>query len=227
MLLAIDTATRQISLALHDGATLLAEHTWPSDNQHTVQLAPGISRLLAQAGVRPSDLTAYAVTIGPGSFTGLRIGVAAAKGMAAASGAPLVGINTLDVVVAGHPGTYSAALVALVQAGRGRVIARSHHWQKGAWTPRTDMRNLDWLGLIAAIDGEAIITGELDASGLKLLRDAQASGTPLSIAPGGLRLRRAGMLAELAWAKLRAADSAAPFDPAHVTPIYVKSGSAV
>lgn len=227
MLLAIDTATRQISLALHDGATLRAEFTWPSENQHTVQLMPGIQRLLAQANVKPTDLTAYAVTIGPGSFTGLRIGVAAAKGMAAASDAPLVGVNTLEVVSAAHPGTYSAALIAVVQAGRGRVVARSHHWQKGEWTPRTDMRVYDWVSLINAIDGAAIITGEIDITGLKFLKDAQGMGIPVTIAPGGVRLRRAGILAELAWARLRAAESADEFAPALVTPIYVKTDSVV
>jgi tRNA threonylcarbamoyladenosine biosynthesis protein TsaB len=226
MLLALDTATRQISLALHDGTSLRAEHTWPSENQHTVQLAPGIAQLLAQANLTPSDLTAYAVTIGPGSYTGLRIGVAAAKGMAAAADAPLVGVNTLDVAAAGHPGTYSAALVAVVQMGRGKVVGRSHHWQKGAWAPRTEMRVFDWPSLIAAIDGEAIITGDIDPTGIKLLREAQANGVPLSIAPGGTRLRRAGLLAELAWAHLRAADSAEAFAPALATPIYVK-GDAV
>jgi len=227
MLLAIDTATRQISLALHDGSTLRAESTWPSENQHTVQLIPGIQRLLSQSGLTPSDLTAYAITTGPGSFTGLRIGVAAAKGMASASDAPLVGINTLDVVAAAHPGTYSAALIAVVQAGRGRVVARSHHWQKGVWTPRNEMRVFDWPSLIAAVDGTAIITGEIDPTGLKFLKDAQASGTPITIAPGGIRLRRAGILAELAWSQLRAADSADGFAPALVTPIYVKSDSVV
>jgi tRNA threonylcarbamoyladenosine biosynthesis protein TsaB len=227
MLLAIDTATRQISLALHDGATLRAEFTWPSENQHTVQLMPGIQRLLSQADVRVGDLTAYAVTIGPGSFTGLRIGVAAAKGMAAASDAPLVGVNTLEVVIVAHPGTYSAALIAVVQAGRGRVIARSYHWQKGEWTPRTEMRIFDWVSLINAIDGAAIITGEIDITGLKFLKDAQAAGTPVTIAPGGLRMRRAGILAELAWSQLRAADSADGFAPALVTPIYVKSDGVV
>lgn len=227
MLLAIDTATRQISLALHDGSTLRAEFTWPSENQHTVQLMPGIQRLLSQAGVKPSDLSAYAVTIGPGSFTGLRIGVAAAKGMAAASDAPLVGINTLEVVAAAHPGTYSAALIAVVQAGRGRVIARSHHWQKGEWSPRTEMKVFDWVSLINAIDGAAIVTGEIDITGLKFLKDAQGMGKPVSIAPGGVRLRRAGILAELAWSQLRAADSADGFAPALTTPIYVKTDSAV
>lgn len=227
MLLAIDTATRQISLALHDGTTLRAEQTWPSENQHTVQLIPSIQRLLAASGVTTADLTAFAVTTGPGSFTGLRIGVAAAKGMAAAVDAPLVGINTVEVAAAGHPGTYSAALVAVVQAGRGRVAARSHHWQKGGWTPRTEMNVYDWPTLIGLIDGEAIITGEIDALGLKALREAQAAGVPVSIAPGSVRLRRAGVLAELAWAQLRAADSAEAFAPERVAPVYIKTDGAL
>lgn len=223
MLLALDTATRQISLALHDGRQLVAEHTWPSDNQHTVQLAPAILRLLEACGLATRDLTAFAVAIGPGSFTGLRIGVAAAKGMAAAKNAPLVGVNTLDVAAAGQPGGLQTALVAAAAAGRGRVVVRSYAWRKNEWKARSDMRLMDWPGLIASLDGAATITGDIDAAGLDALTAAQQAGVPLTIAPAGYRLRRAGILAELAWNALRAAPEAGAFDPALVAPIYVKT----
>src|SRR5690606_39061936 len=155
-----DTATRQISLALHDGQILVAEQTWPSENQHTVQLAPAIQYLLERCNLMPRDLTAFAVTMGPGSFTGLRIGVAAAKGMAEAKRAPLVGINALDITAAGCPSGGSQALVAAAAAGRGRVVVRSYTWRKNEWRPRSEMRLTDWKGLIASIDGPATITGD-------------------------------------------------------------------
>ncbi len=223
MLLALDTATRQISLALHDGSTLLAEHTWPTENQHTVQLAPAIVRLLAECALTTRDLTAFAVTIGPGSFTGLRIGVAAAKGMAAAKAAPLVGVNTLDVAAAGHPGGLQTALVAAAAAGRGRVVVRSFAWRKNEWKARSDMRLMDWPGLIASLDGAASITGDIDAAGLTALAKAQEAGVPVTIAPACYRLRRAGILAELAWAQLRGNVLPGAFDAARVAPLYVKS----
>lgn len=225
MLLAIDTATRQISLALHDGRILIAEHMWPSDNQHTVQLAPAILRLLDQCGLTPRALTAFAVATGPGSFTGLRIGVAAAKGMADAVKAPLVGVGTLDVTAAGFTGGLPHALVAAAAAGRGRVVVQSYAWRKNQWKARSEMRLTDWAGLIASIDGAATITGDIDAAGLDALRKAQDSGIPITIAPAAYRLRRSGVLAELAWAQLHASPESGAFDPALVTPIYVKSDS--
>lgn len=224
MLLALDTATRQLSLALHDGSALVLEQTWPSDNQHNVQLASAVSDALHLCKLAPSDLTAFAVAIGPGSFTGLRIGVAAAKGMAMANRAALVGVNTLDVAAAGFPGGGANALVACVAAGRGRVVVRSYTWRKGEWRSRSDMRLTDWVGLASSIDGSAVVTGDIDAAGLETLADAQRQGIPITIAPAGYRLRRAGILAEMAWSQLRTQSSDA-FDPAQVVPVYVKSGA--
>ncbi|MEO8397708.1 MAG: tRNA (adenosine(37)-N6)-threonylcarbamoyltransferase complex dimerization subunit type 1 TsaB, partial [Chloroflexota bacterium] len=96
-LLAIDTATQFISIALHDGQQMLAEQTWISENHHTVELAPAVRALLINAHLSPAELSGLAVSIGPGSYTGLRIGVALAKGIATAQRIPLVGISTLDI----------------------------------------------------------------------------------------------------------------------------------
>ena len=82
MLIAIDTATRYAGIALLDTSKdrILGEETWYSVNNHTVQLMPRLSRLLEQQGVHPTELKAIAVSLGPGSFTGLRIGLGVAKG---------------------------------------------------------------------------------------------------------------------------------------------------
>ena len=82
MLLAIDTATRMPSLALYDGERVLAEETWRSANNHTVELAPALVRALERQRVSPSELRGIAVALGPGSFTGLLIGLGVAKGLA-------------------------------------------------------------------------------------------------------------------------------------------------
>ena len=85
MLLAIDTSTKQAGIALYDGARgLIAEYNWHSANRHTEELMPAVAQMLAQASVKPSGLRAVAVALGPGSFTGLRVGLAAAKGLALA-----------------------------------------------------------------------------------------------------------------------------------------------
>ncbi|MFC2038007.1 tRNA (adenosine(37)-N6)-threonylcarbamoyltransferase complex dimerization subunit type 1 TsaB, partial [Chloroflexota bacterium] len=100
MLLAIDTATRMAGLALYDqvAGRILGEETWYSVNNHTVELMPRLVRLLDQQGVTPDGLTGLAVSLGPGSFTGLRIGLGVVKGLALAGRLPLVGVPSLDVV---------------------------------------------------------------------------------------------------------------------------------
>lgn len=221
MLLAIDTATQFISLALYDGRSLLGEHTWRGDNSHTTQLAPAVSDLLARAGTASAALTALAVCTGPGSFTGLRIGVALAKGIAGARRLPLVGISSMDVLAAAQP-QVGGVLVTVVQAGRGRIITGRYQWRKSHWVSRGELRLMRWDELIASIDGAAYVSGEIDDEGHAALEAAQARGVPVQVLPGALRLRRAGWLAQAGWALLQS-DERAAFDPARVVPVYVKT----
>ena len=78
-ILAIDTATRMASIALYDGGRVHSEETWHSRRNHTVELMPSLVRLLDRQGVSPPELTGVAVALGPGSFTGLRIGLSVAR----------------------------------------------------------------------------------------------------------------------------------------------------
>ena len=79
----------------------------------------------------PSDLAAIAVAIGPGSYTGLRIGLAFAKGLALANKTRLIGISTLDILAAAMPQA-EGVLIAIAQAGRSRIWAGTYHWQRGS-----------------------------------------------------------------------------------------------
>ena len=221
-LLALDTATQFISIALHDGQQVLAEQTWLSENHHTVELAPAVHALLSQANLAAADLTALAVSLGPGSYTGLRIGVALAKGMAAAHDLPLVGISTLDILASEQPQT-PGALILVLNAGRHRVVTARYHWRKGQWKPRGEAENMDWDTLIASIDGPASISGEVSAEGRSAIEAAQKQSLPITLTSPVLRLRRAGFLAEEAWARLRATPDKRAFRAAAVAPIYVKT----
>ena len=98
MLMAIDTATRGASLALYEPGRVLAEQTWQTKDNHTVEMMPSLVDMMGRQGLNPSQLTGVAVAIGPGSFTGLRIGLAAAKGLAMSLDVPLIGIPTLDIL---------------------------------------------------------------------------------------------------------------------------------
>ena len=78
MLLAIDTTTRFVSIALYNGVEILAEQTWQSLNQHTEQLAPAVYHMMERAEIEMDELTGLGISTGPGSYTGLRIGIALA-----------------------------------------------------------------------------------------------------------------------------------------------------
>lgn len=99
-ILAIDTACNLARVALTEDGALCKAITVDDKRRHSVKLLPAIETLLAECGVTPKDLDLIAVTKGPGSFTGLRIGVVTAKTMAYALHIPLVGVNTLDAIAA-------------------------------------------------------------------------------------------------------------------------------
>ncbi|MBI1276646.1 MAG: tRNA (adenosine(37)-N6)-threonylcarbamoyltransferase complex dimerization subunit type 1 TsaB [Anaerolineaceae bacterium] len=220
MLLALDTATQLISLALYDGYNILAEQTWHTAFNHSTQLAPTLQSVLDRAGVSISDLTAMAVCIGPGSYSGLRVGVSLAKGLAAVHHLPLVGISALDIIAAAQP-HYPDGLIVVVQAGRERVIVGRYQWRKAHWAPRGEVQLMDWEKLIDSVDGPAHVSGEISIAGHEILNEAKEKGTPLTIVPASFRLRRAGFLAQEAWERLKADET--DFDAAKLVPFYVKT----
>ena len=101
MLLALDTATPAVTVALADGARLLAERTTVDARRHGELLAPAIEAVLAEAGVDRRELTTVAVGVGPGPFTGLRVGLVTARTLGAVLGIPVLGVCTLDVLALG------------------------------------------------------------------------------------------------------------------------------
>ena len=100
LLLAFDTATPAVTVALSDGTQVLAERTTVDARRQGELLAPHIAEVLAAAGVAPADLAALAVGVGPGPFTGLRVGVVTGRVMALALGIEVHGVCTLDVLAA-------------------------------------------------------------------------------------------------------------------------------
>ena len=100
MLLAFDTATPAVTVALHDGQRVVASCTKVDARRHGELLAPGITAVLDEAWVRRQDITAVAVGVGPGPFTGLRVGLVTARTLALALGIPVHGVCSLDVLAA-------------------------------------------------------------------------------------------------------------------------------
>jgi tRNA threonylcarbamoyl adenosine modification protein YeaZ len=98
LLLAFDTATPAVTVALHDGERVLAESTSVDGRRHGELLAPAIAAVLAQAGAAAEQVTDLAVGVGPGPFTGLRVGLVTALTWGSARGVPVHGVCTLDVL---------------------------------------------------------------------------------------------------------------------------------
>jgi len=215
MLVAIDTATDHASLALHDGFQVRAEHTWESPRRHTVELLPRLVAALDQLRLGAEHLSGIAVTRGPGSFTGLRVGMAVAKGLALARGLPLVGVPTLDVVAAAQ-GQDDRLLCAVLQAGRGRICIAIYRWQDGEWQVHKEPRLTTWPALAEEMTSPTLFCGEIDLAGAETLASLGKLAVPV---PAAARLRRAGFLAELAWRRLNRGEAD---DPATLIPIYLQ-----
>lgn len=216
MLVAIDTATGYASLALHDGFQVRVEHTWESPRRHTVELMPRLVAALDQLGIGANHLSGVAVTRGPGSFTGLRVGMAVAKGLALAQGLPLVSVPTLDVVAASQ-GRDRRPLCVVLQAGRKRICVATYRWRRGEWRTNEEPRLETWSSLAEKIASPTLFCGEIDPDGSDILVTLDELAVLL---PPAARLRRAGFLAEIAWRRL---NQGATDDPATLTPLYLQT----
>jgi tRNA threonylcarbamoyladenosine biosynthesis protein TsaB len=219
MLLALDTSTALAGVALYDG-TLRAEATWHAGRNHSVQVMPMAVRLLEDQGLGPGDLTAVAVAIGPGSYTGVRVGLALAKGLAVARRLPLVGVCTLDVLAAPFLAAGRPVRPAL-DAGRRRFATALYEREGDALVRREPIVGVDLAGLLALLRPPVLVTGDLDAAARIAIMEAQDSGgggSGVAVASPAAAPRRAGFLAELAWLRLAAEGGS---DPAAVEPIYL------
>ena len=123
MELAIDTSTRYASIALSRRGEAIAELTWRSERNHSVELVPSIQLLLKRESVNVSDLTAICVASGPGGFSALRVGMSAAKAMAMSLDIPLIAVNTLDIEAQPYL-ELGVPVCALIGAGRRTAVSR-------------------------------------------------------------------------------------------------------
>jgi tRNA threonylcarbamoyladenosine biosynthesis protein TsaB len=222
MLLAIDTSTTVTGLALYDAGGPRAEAAWESGRNHTAQLLPQLDMLLRHAGVERSDLRAVAVALGPGSWSGLRVGVSVAKGIALAGGLPLVGVPTLDALALQHarPGT---PVYPLIRLGRDR-FATARFRGDGPERAERD-RNVSLAELCAEVGQRALFCGDLDEPARQALRAGLGDRALLSGPAAGLR--RPAFLAELAWRRLAAGqrDDLVTLEPIYLgEPVKPKPG---
>jgi tRNA threonylcarbamoyladenosine biosynthesis protein TsaB len=217
MLLGLDTSTRLAGIALYHGERgLIAEYNWHSANRHTVELMPQVGQMMAQAGVTPRELVAVAVALGPGSFTGLRVALAAAKGLALANGLKLLGVPTLDAVAYSHQ-SEPVPIVAIIQAGRGRVCWAPYAHGPAGWAAQAEYRHSTIAEMANTIVRPTIFVGEVLPADQETLIQWLGKGRAHFL-PSALTMRRAGYVAELAWKRYSAGQAD---DPVTLSPIYL------
>jgi tRNA threonylcarbamoyladenosine biosynthesis protein TsaB len=129
-ILAVDTSSRSCSVAVVENDNLLAEIIKEDGETHSRHLMDMIKKVLELSGLVPFDIDCFAVTKGPGSFTGLRIGISSVKGLAAATGKPLAGISTLDALAAQVlPTPY--LVCSVIDARKGEVYSSRYRFIDG------------------------------------------------------------------------------------------------
>lgn len=215
-LLAIDTSGAYASVAVYDGTAVVAEETWNARRRHDDHLFTAIDRVLALAGASIADVSRVAVAIGPGSFTGLRVGIAAAQGIARGSAVALVGVPTCDAVAWPLSGLARRVCV-LIDAGRGEHYSAMYRDRRGRWERRSEIETGTLADLARRIATETVFTGDVDGATAAELRDRLGRNAVVpSIAA---RARRAGALAEIGWARLEDGRNVAA---EALEPIYVR-----
>ena len=217
MLLAVDTSTAQIGIALYDNGQLNAEALWYSHQHHTVELAPALADLLRRTGKTINDVQALGTAIGPGSFTALRAGLAFIKGLALARHIPIIGVPTLDVLACGLPPA-RMPLAAVLQAGRGRLAIGRYKFLKTNWRSSGEAQIMTVDELADSIDTPTLVAGELTPEDRHRLARKKVN---VALASPTLCVRRPAVLADLAWVRWQKGEVD---EPASLAPIYLHMG---
>lgn len=214
MLIAIDTADEYIGLAAYGERGLLAEEAWLVGQNHSVELLPGLERLLRKLRTDVRAIRAVGVSLGPGSFNGIRVGVSTAKALAYGLGAALIGVPTLEA----HARQFAAfglPVCCIQPAGREVVFAVFDFNREPVRAVPERVGRLEELP--ALVPGPAVISGSLPADRVEeLKRHAREDWVVVFGAAGR---RRPAVLAEVAWGRFVSGQTD---DPATLEPFYVR-----
>jgi tRNA threonylcarbamoyladenosine biosynthesis protein TsaB len=220
-LAALDTSTALGSVALFDAQLgaggepprwqLVAEDSQRVSNAHGESLLPMVDRLFARVGWKPKDVERWAVGIGPGSFTGVRIGVGTVKGIALATGAEVVGVTSLDAVAFGVEVAFGVAVASVLFAMKAEVFLQVKRKGETLLAP-TNVRIEDAPTLLAGLGSDELV---LAGDGVTLLDASQLRG-------GWKRFTEPPHDVPHATSVARLAMTRAPDDLATLVPLYVR-----
>lgn len=226
-ILALDTSTAACSVAVLDGDAVRAELTLEVPRAHSTRLMPLVQQAIEESGLKRSDLELIAVGVGPGSFTGLRIGIATAKGLALGLGIPAVGVSSLKAIALGT-GAQLGLVVPMLDAKRERLFTAAYApgtedpatWVELLPVQHTTVSELaaqlaelraglrhSWQFVTTAGDGALPYSAKLEL------------GDALRVAPAGLRLPRASAVGRVGLSEFRAGAST---DPDALAAVYLR-----
>ena len=214
-ILGIETATLTGGAALLDGERVVGEVTLSVALQHSERLLAMVDRLLGDCGWTLAALDGIAVSIGPGSFTGLRVGLATAKGLAFASGLPIVPVPTLDALAASLPFA-DAPVCPLLAARKGEVYVSLYRWADARMERLWDYLALPPAEAARRLTAPVIVLGD----GVEACRPHLAAlGPGVRTAPPARRLPSAAVVGQLGAERLAAGETA---DADALVPLYLR-----
>ena len=200
-ILALDTSTMVASCAVMDGERVLGEYSLSQEMSHSERLVPMIDEILKGLGIKIEEIDLYAVALGPGSFTGLRIGVATLKSFAHLFDKPIIGISTLEALAFNV--AYKDLVVPMIDARRNRVYRGIYSWEAGRLKTIEDSDALDIDELLDKLDHYEEIVVNGDGSSLYRDKIKEKLKDKVSFAPMGLNYCRASSVGELALIKYK------------------------
>jgi len=219
-ILAVDTATRSCSVAVVENHSILAEQIVVTRQTHAKHLMGMIQATIRSAEINFADLEGFAVSRGPGSFTGLRIGISTVKGLATATGKPVIGVSTLDAL-AMQSANASYLICSLLDARRGEVYYCGYRYLEGVLKKETAEQLLTPEKLLQGINEVCVFIGK----GSVVYRDTIVNklGKLALFEPAAHHTIRASTVADIAIERLLSGDTD---DAATFVPVYLRKSDA-
>lgn len=221
-ILAIDTSTQVSSVAVVSDGKLAAELTMQAKLTHSETLLPHIEEVLGMANQKKEELEGIAVSLGPGSFTGLRIGLATAKAMAYALQLPIVGVPTLRAL-AWHFPMEGFQLLPMIDAQKGNVYVERYMWEHGKLLRKTEVQVLPVEEVIRRTEelpGTVVLMGDVIS---KRIEGKQTLPMHVVLAPLHLRMPRAANVALCGLELLKEGKTGNVMD---MEPVYIRRSEA-
>ncbi|MDD4493996.1 MAG: tRNA (adenosine(37)-N6)-threonylcarbamoyltransferase complex dimerization subunit type 1 TsaB [Eubacteriales bacterium] len=222
-ILAFDTSTIVATVAVCEDTKLLGEYVLNHEKKHSEKIMPMTEHLLKDLGLSPAEFDLYAASIGPGSFTGLRIGVSTVKAMAYAAKKPAAGIPTLDVLAFNAIG-FNELICPMIDARNNQVYTALYKKEKGSVINITEYVGVDInivIEKVKEIGKRVMFVGEGAVLHSKLL--LSELGESAEIMPENLNVPRASSVAHFAYLKAETGQLQDSFD---LVPFYLRKSQA-